>query len=323
MENVRVSVIVPIYKVEQTLDRCVKSIRKQSYRNLEIILVDDGSPDRCPQMCDEYALADNRIVVVHKKNGGLSDARNAGIKKSTGEYIAFVDSDDYIEPNYISSMLQLAENNGSDLVVCSFYDEDPHRSTLQLPDISISGRQLFINAIRKSKWQYKVAWNKLYKRELCPPEIFEVGRQHEDEFSFHKILCNAKNVSVTSLLLYHYTYNKNSIMNSSYSIKNLDRVDAFLQRLIYVQHNKIYGVQDYIINDIAGDFVTAFSQLNFKTDIEAKAIVSRQQLQLRKLLVNGVWWKLSLKNKIRFIIFIVSPDMFIYISYLRKYRKEV
>lgn len=313
MENVRVSVIVPIYKVEQTLDRCVKSIHEQSYRNLEIILVDDGSPDRCPQMCDEYASTDNRIIVIHKKNGGLSDARNAGIKKSTGEYIAFVDSDDYVEPNYISSMLQLAEKNNSDLVVCSFYDEDPQRSTVQLPDISIGGRQLFIDATKKSKWQYIVAWNKLYKRELCLPDLFEVGKQHEDEFAFHKILCSAKNVSVTSSLLYHYTYNKDSIMNSSYSVKNLDRADAFLQRLIYVQHNKIFGVQDYIINDIVGDFIAAYSKLNVKTDVNAKAIISRQQSQLRKLLINGLWWRLSLKNKIKFMIFVFSPELFMHI----------
>lgn len=313
MEKACVSVIVPIYNVEQTLNRCVKSIREQSYHNLEIILVDDGSPDRCPQMCDDYASTDNRIVVIHKKNGGLSDARNAGIKKSTGEYIAFVDSDDYIEPNYISSMLQLAEKDSSDLVVCSFYDEDPHRKTIQLPNMSISGRELFINATKKSKWQYIVAWNKLYKRELCPPDLFEVGRQHEDEFAFHKILCRANRVSITASLLYHYTYTKNSIMNSSYSIKNLDRIDAFLQRLVYVQNSKIFGVQDYIINDIAGDFITAYSQLDFKTDNRSKDIVSRQQSQLRQLLVNGLWWKLSPKNKIKFMIFIFSPEMLMHI----------
>lgn len=319
MTNICVSIIVPIYKAENTLDRCVKSICNQDYANLEIILVDDGSPDSCPQLCDYYASLDSRIQVLHKKNGGLSDARNAGVKCSKGQYISFVDSDDYIEPNYISSMLQLAVRNNSDLVICSFYDYAPNRDTIKLPDLVISGRDLFIEAVKKHKWQYVVAWNKLYERKFYLLNLFDVGRQHEDEFAFHKVLCASRCVSITSSLLYHYTYNQNSIMNSTYSKKNLDRIDAFLQRLLFVLDNNIGGVADDIINDIVEDFKTAYSNINLKSDFKAKKIISCQQRQLKRILIDGLWFKLSLKNRVKFAIFILSANLFMKIVIFRGY----
>ena len=115
-----ISVIVPVYKVEAYLDRCVQSIVDQTYTNLEIILVDDGSPDRCPQMCDEWAKRDNRIRVIHKENGGLSDARNAGMQAASGTYIAFVDSDDWLELRCIEYLYQTAEKNACEIVGCAF-----------------------------------------------------------------------------------------------------------------------------------------------------------------------------------------------------------
>ena len=122
-----ISVIVPIYNVEKYLDRCVGSIINQTYKNLEIILVDDGSPDNCPQMCDDYAKKDSRIKVVHKENGGLSDARNAGMKVATGEYVSFIDSDDYISLDFYETLLETIVDNDSDIVECSvvkFYEDN-------------------------------------------------------------------------------------------------------------------------------------------------------------------------------------------------------
>ena len=116
--NDLISIIVPVYNVEQYLDRCVKSLLQQTYKNLEIILVDDGSPDRCGQMCDNYAKLDSRVLVIHKENGGLSDARNAGLSHAHGEYIAFVDSDDYIEADMISELYNACHNQDADIVVC-------------------------------------------------------------------------------------------------------------------------------------------------------------------------------------------------------------
>ena len=123
--NSLISVIVPIYNVEKYLDRCVESIINQTYKNLEIILVDDGSPDNCTQMCDDYAKKDSRIRVVHKENGGLSDARNAGMEVATGEYVSFIDSDDYISLDFYETLFQTMIDNDSDIVECSvvkFYE---------------------------------------------------------------------------------------------------------------------------------------------------------------------------------------------------------
>ena len=126
-----VSVIIPIYGVEQYLDRCVRSVVNQSYAHLEIILVDDGSTDRCPAMCDAWANKDSRIQVIHKPNGGLSSARNAGLDMATGEFIAFVDSDDYVEPDYIATMIDAAQKNHADLVMCSVFHEDADGNAIE------------------------------------------------------------------------------------------------------------------------------------------------------------------------------------------------
>lgn len=120
MEDYKVSVIIPVYKVEKYLDRCMESVVRQTYKNIEIILVDDGSPDNCPQMCDEWAKKDNRIKIIHKKNSGQADARNQGMKISTGEYICFVDSDDYIDRTEIEKCINNAVRNSSDVVIFSF-----------------------------------------------------------------------------------------------------------------------------------------------------------------------------------------------------------
>lgn len=121
MEHVpAISVVVPVYRVEPYLNRCIESILAQTFRDFELILVDDGSPDRCPQMCDEWAQRDNRIQVIHKKNGGLPDARNAGIAAATGAYLAFVDSDDWVEPDFLETLYQGMVGNGADVVQCAY-----------------------------------------------------------------------------------------------------------------------------------------------------------------------------------------------------------
>ncbi|KAB7789546.1 glycosyltransferase [Bifidobacterium leontopitheci] len=227
-----VSIIIPIYKVEGMLDRCVQSVVSQTYNNLEIILVDDGSPDRCPQMCDEWSKNDSRIRVVHRINGGLSAARNTGILHCSGSWIAFIDSDDWIEPDYIVTLLTLVINNDADLGICSFYDyRTPAHMVKALPSEVVSGKELFSQAVENDDWHYQVAWNKLYARHLCPSDLFAEGKLHEDVFAFHKVMFNANRVAVTNKALYHYMVNPNGIMKSRYSIRNLDRIEGMIERL--------------------------------------------------------------------------------------------
>ena len=143
MDNYLVSIIVPIYNVEKYLDRCIQSILNQSYENLEIILVDDGSPDRSSEICDEYRKSDQRIKVVHKENGGLSDARNAGLILAKGKYIIFLDSDDYIEHTMVEDAVTVLEKNDSDIVIWGYYadfvDEDENLISSKIINPCISG----------------------------------------------------------------------------------------------------------------------------------------------------------------------------------------
>ena len=176
-----VSVIVPIYMVEKYICECVNSIILQSYKNLEIILVDDGSPDRCPEICDEYAKQDSRIKVIHKPNGGLSDARNAGIEIAEGEYLSFVDSDDVIHHEMIEVLMQpLIENKELKMSACQclyFNDGDIFDTTQEIKPMVIIDYNVFFT---KKLWV--TAWGKIYKKELFREIKYPVGRIHEDEF---------------------------------------------------------------------------------------------------------------------------------------------
>lgn len=316
-----ISVIVPVYKVEHSLSKCVESIRNQVYANLEIILIDDGSPDKCPELCDELASRDDRIIVIHKKNSGLSDARNAGIKISRGEYISFVDSDDYVEPTYISNMFALAQKHSADLVICSFFDENPTHTTLALPDMVCRGIDLFVQSCENKEWRYVVAWNKLYSRKLCDSRLFASGRQHEDEFAFHKILCKSNIVCVTSSLLYHYTYNKNGIMSQDFSIKNLDLIDALLDRLCFAFSNNLYTIYDPIFENILGLLIVADKKLPLKTNVDCLNIFNKKICIIQYVFIAKILKYLNKKNQFKALFFILSPHLCLHILGLKKRKK--
>ena len=167
--NERISIIVPVFNVEKYIERCVKSIENQSYRNLEIILVDDESPDRCPQICDEYAKRDERIKVLHKKNGGLSDARNAGLDVATGEYIAFVDSDDWVETDFIETLYRNAESENADISIigCTLVWDNGRKKQLSNEDeYYLFDKETAIRELLKQKKFYCMTCQKMYKRKI-------------------------------------------------------------------------------------------------------------------------------------------------------------
>lgn len=241
----KISVIVPIYNVADFLDRCIESIIAQTYTNLEIILVDDGSPDRCPIMCDEWASKDERITVIHKKNGGLSDARNVGIEAATGDYLMFIDSDDYIALTMCECLLKVAQDANADIAVCNFWWMYPDHRELQLT--RMSDGQVVDKAAILEAWMkcgtvdFVVAWNKLYRKELffTSEHIrYPVGRLHEDEFTTYKLLYAATRVVFVSEPLYFYVQRKGSIM-ACYNERNLfDNIEAIFE---YIQWAKIFA----------------------------------------------------------------------------------
>lgn len=234
-----ISVIVPVYNVEQYLNRCVESIVNQTYENLEIILVDDGSPDNCPAICDAWAAKDNRVKVIHKTNGGLSDARNAGMAVVTGELMGFVDSDDWIAPDMYQLLYENMQQNDSDISACGvqmvWEDATPSRA-LTKSGCCILDQEEAMRAIIDESWLKQPVWYKLYKTALVRDIPFPVGKYHEDVFWSYQAVGRATSVSVFDTPCYFYLQRSNSIMGAGYSLKRLDALEAKMLRFLYVQN---------------------------------------------------------------------------------------
>lgn len=224
-----ISIIVPIYNVEKELDRCIQSIINQTYQDLEIILVDDGSPDRCPTICDRYAEQDFRIKVIHKENGGLSSARNAGLRIASGEYVLFVDSDDYIEADSCEKLLGVMTPE-IDIAVAAFKEiagsKIIHRGKIQIEEGRVySAREFVMLAIRDRNW-LPAAWNKLYRRSFLINNslYYKEGIVFEDLQILLKMFLAAKKVTYTSYPFYNYIIREGSIMQTKGIEKKADLI---------------------------------------------------------------------------------------------------
>ena len=213
-----VSIIITIYKVEPYLSRCLDSILNQTYTNLEIILVDDGSPDACPQICDEYAAKDKRIVVIHKENGGLSDARNAGLDICKGEYISFVDSDDWVDDKYIEELIKPNSKNQYDIVIADYQQSnEPFDSRhILLKAGSLNGNHKIISAYCHLQYP-PCAWAKLYNAAFIKENQLKFckGILYEDQLWSCQQAVLAKQIFILSNKIYYYTIRDNSIMRSN------------------------------------------------------------------------------------------------------------
>lgn len=223
----QISIIVPVYKVEPYLRRCVDSILNQTFTDFELILVDDGSPDNCGVICDEYAAKDNRVHVIHQKNGGLSAARNAGIDwafaHSDSSWLTFVDSDDWIHPQMLEILYHTAVDNHVKVSICSFaitHGEKPE----VLPD------EYKVSIYTPADFYNSVAWGKLYYKNCFQNIRYPVGRIHEDEFTTYRILFQQEKIAVTEAPLYFYYQNTQSIMHTKWSPKRLDSVIALREQ---------------------------------------------------------------------------------------------
>lgn len=231
----QISIVVPIYKVEAFLDRCVASLVNQTYQNLEIILVDDGSPDRCGQICDEWAKKDARIRVIHKENGGLSDARNAGIGIATGKYIAFIDSDDWVSKLYIEKLYQIMQLENGDIAECEIVRTAGEEPVIEKKEAHRCYTP--VNALEeliRDGVFHQYVWNKLYRRSVLEGILFEKGKTNEDEFWTYQVFGRAKKIVKLDIPLYYYYQRPDSIMGTQYSIKRLDALEAKQQRQQYI-----------------------------------------------------------------------------------------
>ena len=234
-----------MYKVEPYLRRCIDSILAQTFTDFELILVDDGSPDKSGEICDEYAMKDSRIRVIHKLNGGLSEARNYGIDSAKGKYLCFIDSDDFVHNQYLEILYNTLKSSGADMSICEYSiyrDSDilnPKKYGDKIQYEEFNDNYLYDDHFLNNKWVNLVcAWNKLYQRELFEQIRYPVGKVHEDNFTYYKLIDKAKKVVYTEEKLYYYYMSENSISRSGFSDKRLHILQAYQEQIEYFIERK-------------------------------------------------------------------------------------
>ena len=292
MEKDLISVIVPVYKVEKYLEKCIESIIKQTYTNLQIILVDDGSPDNCGKICDEYAKKDLRIEVIHKANGGLSDARNVGISKAKGRYIGFVDSDDYIKEDMYEILLNLIKKYDADVSICNLYDVIDGNEYIRNKENGIReySRLDILKEVLLDKNIQSYAWNKLYEKELFDEIKYPIGKKYEDIGTTFYLFEKCNKIVVTSEPEYYYLKRADSLVNNVTESTILDYTEIIIQRYLYIKQN-IKELRKYNNYYLAKTLITAHN------DIENLENISEGMQQRYKKLYELVLEIIKSNNK--------------------------
>lgn len=324
INNDKLSIIVPVYNVQSYLNRCISSIVNQTYRNLEIILVDDGSTDNSGKLCDSYALHDNRIKVIHKTNGGLSSARNAGLSVVTGHYIGFVDSDDYIEPNMYELLLESMRGLHADIVCAeTFIERGNHKKYHpRFKENCVFTHEEALNILLDGSLDTAV-WNKLYKASLFKNLTFIEGRIYEDVGFLYKVFDKANVVAYVNKPLYHYIKRKGSIVSDAFNAKSRyhqflsykERWEYFLERK-YINQDKSF----LQVANTAMGAMTAFYACN--EDKKSHRFIEVESF-ISKISVNKYARK-HLKNKYRlFLVFPILHRFYSTLSLVSKYIKNM
>lgn len=310
-----ISIIVPIYKVEKYLSKCIESIINQTYKNIEIILVDDGSPDNCGIICDEYSKKDNRIKVIHKKNQGLSAARNSGLEIAKGKYISFVDSDDWIEKDMYEILINLAKKNNADISQCKFLrvqnEYEKNIIDREETDITIltnvEAMDKFYSIKNEENVNMIVVWNKLYRRDLFKNLRFDVGRIHEDLFIMHKLFFYANKIVTISKKLYFYRITENSITNNEKNKLKLDEIEAYEERLkffIKIGENELVKKTIRVLIDVLIDTYYVYLKYDYK-NIETINYLKSKVKDIYKL-----YFSFHVKIPKSHILFRISPKVY-------------
>lgn len=260
-----VSVIIPIYNVEAYLDRCIASVANQTYPHLEIIMVDDGSTDRSPQICDDWAKRDVRIQVIHQSNGGLSAARNSGLSRMTGDCVMLVDSDDYIAPTTVEYLMRALVNTDSDMAICGFIKgtEDKHVFLEDREEYEVISSQEALLRIYENSYQafkYTAAWCKLCKWKLFDGITYPNGKIFEDIYTTHKLLYRCRQIVVLDVPLFYYFQRPNSIMNAAFSMKKLDYLQALVERVAFFGERGLDELESIAYDELLHSLIWEYSR---------------------------------------------------------------
>lgn len=315
MKEYKISIIIPIYKVERYLERCINSVLLQSFSNIEIILVDDGSPDNCGKICDDFASRDPRIVVIHKQNGGLSSARNAGIDIAKGDYLMFIDSDDYVEPDFCEKAYYFVTNNNVLCASFGYYEhwsdrtDEFHTSEAKL----ISANDAIKKLITRDDVIFNFAWNKIYHKSLFKNIRYPEGRYYEDQGTTYKLFDAANNIYIAPTMLYHYNRRQETItqalgIEQTRDPKILNDIfDLWCERLAFVER-KYPDLKNSVLNQIVGVIVRSFNVLTWKNDrvliTKFEQFLNIHKQEIIPLNINSIWLKLyySFFNLYRIVI---------------------
>ena len=243
MKQPLISIIVPVYNVQKYICTCIDSVLNQSYSNFELILVNDGSPDNCPQICDNFAKQDNRIKVIHQKNGGLSSARNSGLEIFSGEFVTFLDSDDFWHPDYLNVMLEMCLLNKADISQCSYvrgketiFPELNFRKTVTL----LNNKEVFIK-----NFSNIILCAKIFSRHIFKELRMPVGKINEDDFTTWKCYYSANKIAIIDDAYYYYTVNEESIMSTIKKHPRLDFMEAYNERIAFFKNNGEKDMEDF------------------------------------------------------------------------------
>ena len=324
MDEPLVSIIVPVYKVEPYLRRCLDSIVNQTYSNLEIILIDDGSPDNCPKICDEYSIKDNRVVVIHKGNGGLSDARNVGLDICKGDYILFVDSDDWIANTCVEIMLDTAINNDVDIVISNFI-KTQDLFDIDLSNCTITSTKLLnpIDAV-KGLWSehstaFTTVWGVLYAKKILENQRFPKGLIHEDLFTSYKFLYQSPKTAFIDLPLYCYFQRSDSI-TKEYTHPFNKKILPRYERYVYFKNNCESDIVALCLTTLCWEFIAAFVDANLNDNFPLGFENKNKLLCTLRVIVKDSLKFCSLSLIKKFFLFSVYYLPSIYLLYKKTLR---
>lgn len=310
----RVSVIVPIYNAEEYLERCVDSILNQTVKELECILIDDGSTDNSAGICDQYAEKDSRVKVVHKVNSGQSDSCNIGIDISSGEYIAFVDSDDYLNESMYEKLISLAESENTDIAMCTF--ERVYSSEFENNDVASNTTKLLSKNDIFNMWhtvEANVKWNKVFKRSIFDDIRLPSGKSIDDEPIKPFVFAKADKVAYTDEKLYYYRQRQNSIMRSDFNLKKMHKLDAIYVNIKWFDENseeEMKQKEEKYYCDYFFDYYKQAYKIYTEGEKCAKQYLKAYKKQFQKLYKNFLNNKeFSLKYKLILTFCNICPEL--------------
>lgn len=306
-----ISVIIPVFRVEAYLRRCMDSVLAQTYERMEIILVDDGSDDGCPAICDEYAEKDSRVKVIHQKNAGLSGARNMGIDQAKGNYLAFVDSDDYLSPEFLERLYTACIETGSDMSVCRWEyvkgEAIPEGGSGKTQ--TFTGRQMLANLYIPDGAYFVVAWNKLYKRELFDNIRYPLGRIHEDEATTYRIYHQVRKAAYVDASLYGYFVTPSSITRG-FNPRRLDWVKACSERLDFFEEHGYSELMVSALQAFADGSIDIYFGLKDELPGSEKEQSWIQALVRRGLKRVKPYGRFPLRTEIGYRMFLICPGIY-------------